>query len=58
MKEETSEQIKNLQGELTEKSQQIKELNQTKIEIEKLNVKRTSLKIRFHWKKRKNFLKN
>ena len=55
MKEETSEQIKNLQGELTEKSQQIKELNQTKIEIEKLKREKDELKDQISLEKEKEF---
>lgn len=44
LQEEQSEQFKDLQKELNEKSEQIKELNRTKAEIEKLKREKAELK--------------
>lgn len=55
LKEETSEQIQTLQKELDEKSNQVKDLNKTKAEIEKLKREKDELRDQVILEKEKEF---
>lgn len=55
LKEETSEQINSLQEELKQKTVQVKELNQTKAEIEKLKREKEELRDQIVLEKEKEF---
>ena len=55
LNEETEEQLKNLQKELAEKSGQVKELNKTKAEVEKLKREKDELRDAVVLEKEKEF---
>lgn len=55
LQEETSEQIKDLQNELQEKSGQVKELNKTKAEIEKLKREKEEMRDQVSLEKEKEY---
>ncbi len=55
LQDETSEQIKDLQKELDQKSSQVKELNKTKAEVEKLKREKDELRDQVAFEKEKEF---
>src|SRR5204863_9851978 len=58
IQDETSEQIEDLQKELNEKSVQVKELNKTRAEIEKLKREKDEMREQISLEKEKEFSEN